>query len=35
MAPNKKMILRGDVNRIYDDKYRSRWEWESTCRFAC
>ena len=23
MAPNKKMILRGDVNRIYDDKYRS------------
>ena len=23
MAPNKKMILRGDVNRIYDDNYRS------------
>ena len=23
MAPNKKMILRGDVNRIYDEEYRS------------
>ena len=22
MAPKKKMLLRGDVNRIYDDKYR-------------
>ena len=24
MAPNKKMILRADVNRIYDDEYRQR-----------
>ena len=24
MAPNKKVILRGDVNRIYDDDYRER-----------
>lgn len=22
MAPNKKMLLRGDINRIYDDEYR-------------
>ncbi len=24
MAPNKKMLLRGDVNRIYDEDYRRR-----------
>ncbi|MEE0872068.1 MAG: putative peptidoglycan glycosyltransferase FtsW [Ruminococcus sp.] len=23
MAPNKKMLLRGDINRIYDDEYRA------------
>ena len=24
MAPNKKMLLKGDINRIYDEKIRNR-----------
>ena len=24
MAPNKRMLLKGDLNRIYDEKIRNR-----------